>query len=140
MIEFAPVEDISGAGFAPDAGHEYRVVVAVGEGGKDGQPPAGFVKAARLYNLLEAHGALGGHHIVAMVQGGAVPAVIAGNAACARAEIDALTAAGITVAVCGQALLRQGFKPADIVPGVRLDVSAVTTLATLQIEGYALIV
>lgn len=139
MIEFAPVEDIPGAVFAPDAGQEYRVVVAVGEAGEEGKPPTGLLKAARLYNLLEAHGALGGHQIVAVVYGGAVPAVVAGDPACAKPQIDALAAAGITVAVCGQALVRQGFKPADIVPGVRLDVSAVTTLTTLQIEGYALI-
>lgn len=140
MIEFAQVHDIPGATNPPNAGHEYRVVVSVGEAGSNGQPPAGFVKAGRLYNLLEAHGALGGHHIVAVVHGSAVPSVIAGNAACAKAAIDALSAAGVTVAACGQALVRQGFAPGQLTEGVRLDVSAVTTLATLQVEGYALIV
>ncbi|MDE2569880.1 MAG: DsrE family protein [Sphingomonadales bacterium] len=137
MIEFAQVRDVPGAVNPPNAGHEYRVVVAVGEGG---DPPRGFLKAGRLYNLLETHGALGGHHIVAVVYGSAVPSVIADNSACARAAIDQLNAAGITVAVCSQAVVDQGFRPKDIVAGVRLDVSAVTTLATLQVEGYALIV
>ncbi|WP_338466375.1 DsrE family protein [Novosphingobium sp. ZN18A2] len=140
MIEFAPVHDVPGAGNAPDPGHEYRVVVSVSQPGSGGQPPAGLVKAARLCNLLEKHGATDGNHIVAIVHGAAVPSVISGDAACAQLQVEALRAAGIMVAVCSQALAGQGFKPAQLLDGVRIDVSALTTLATLQIEGYALIV
>ncbi len=53
--------------------------------------------------------------------------------------IARLRAAGVTVSVCSQALHAQSIKATEVAPGVRLDVSALTTLANLQLRGYALI-
>jgi intracellular sulfur oxidation DsrE/DsrF family protein len=53
--------------------------------------------------------------------------------------IARLRAAGVTVSVCSQALHAQSIRADEVAPGVRLDVSALTTLANLQLRGFALI-
>jgi intracellular sulfur oxidation DsrE/DsrF family protein len=53
--------------------------------------------------------------------------------------IARLRAAGVTVSVCSQALHAQSIRADEVAPGVRLDVSALTTMANLQLRGYALI-
>jgi intracellular sulfur oxidation DsrE/DsrF family protein len=86
--------------------------------------------------------------IVAIVHGPATPSILQ-NAAYGRKAggkpnpnlelLTKLKAAGVTVAVCDQALHGQGFQSEDVVQEVRIDVSALTTLATLQLKGWALI-
>ena len=86
--------------------------------------------------------------IVAIVHGPATPSIVKNAAFGRKAEgkanpnlelITKLQAAGVTVAVCDQALHGQGFQQEEVATGVRIDVSALTTLATLQLRGWALI-
>ena len=53
--------------------------------------------------------------------------------------IAALRRAGAVVSVCSQALHGAGIPPADVAPDVRRDLSGLTTLANLQLRGYALV-
>ena len=46
-------------------------------------------------------------------------------------------AAGVSVRVCGQAVAKWGIARSEILPGVQVDLSAMTTLVTLQLKGYA---
>ena len=50
-----------------------------------------------------------------------------------------LNAAGVRVDVCSQALT--GFKIGqdEVMPGIQVDLSALTTLTTLELQGYALL-
>ncbi|WP_288046463.1 DsrE family protein [Sphingomonas sp.] len=50
-----------------------------------------------------------------------------------------MKAAGVVVAVCGQALQAHKYAVKDVAPGVRVDVSAMTTMANLQLRGWALL-
>ncbi len=50
--------------------------------------------------------------------------------------IAQLHAAGVELFVCGQALGHQGFTAADVGPGVRLTLSALTKREELQAAGY----
>ncbi|MCP6134148.1 DsrE family protein, partial [Klebsiella pneumoniae] len=55
------------------------------------------------------------------------------------ALIAALKRAGVSVRVCSQALVGNGIAPVTVDKAVEVDVSALTTMATLQIRGWALI-
>jgi intracellular sulfur oxidation DsrE/DsrF family protein len=52
--------------------------------------------------------------------------------------IAKLRSAGVVVAVCDQALHGNGFASSEVAQGVRVDVSAMTTITTLQLRGWAL--
>lgn len=139
-----------GAAQRPDPELDYRVVFDVTKAASDPSKPNRSLEAvARFLNLLAAEGVRPAPgHIVAVVHGPATPA-IAGNDAYARKTghptnptlplIERLRAAGVTIAVCGQAMQRNGIAASEVAPGVRIDVSALTTMANLQLRGWALI-
>lgn len=106
-------------------------------------------KVARLLNLLDRDGirpAPG--DIVAVVHGAATPIVASSSVYKTRTKakfnpnlqlIKKLRDAGVTVAVCSQALHANHMAAKDLAPGVRIDLSAMTTLGALQLRGWALI-
>src|SRR3546814_14684544 len=53
------------------------------------------------------------------------------------ALIAALQEAGVTVAICSQAMNRAELSADDLAPGVRVDAAAITTLTNLQLRGWA---
>lgn len=139
-----------GAAQRPDPELDYRVVFDVTKAASDpAKPNRSLEAAARFLNLLAADGVRPAPgHIVAIVHGPATLA-IASNDAYSRmtgqsvnpnlALIEQLRAAGAIVAVCSQAMQGQGLTTRAVAPGVRIDVSALTTLANLQLRGWALI-
>ena len=52
--------------------------------------------------------------------------------------VEALLAAGVEVIVCGQSAASQGVTHADLLPGVRMALSAMTAHLLLQRQGYLL--
>ena len=139
-----------GAEQRPGPALDYRVVFDVTKAASDpAKPNPSLEAAARFLNLLAAdgvHPATG--HIVLIVHGPATVAVT-GNPAYARktgeranpnlALIEQLRATGAVVAVCSQAMQGNGVASNELAPGVRVDVSALTTLVNLQLRGWALI-
>jgi intracellular sulfur oxidation DsrE/DsrF family protein len=100
-------------------------------------------------NLLAQSGVPTAHrHIVVILQGGATMAVLNDKGLRARSMkgnpstdlIAKLNAAGVSVRVCGQALGAAGIARDEVLPGVQVDLSALTTVAALQLRGYALLV
>ena len=141
----APVENPANA---PDPRLDYKVVMSVTKAGEAGAPPMALEKAARLVNLLAVSGVPADHrHLVVILHGPATFAVLneAGSKAHGRppnrsADLIAnLTAAGVKVDVCGQALAGLKIGRDEVLPQVQVDLSALTTIATLQLKGYALI-
>ncbi len=53
--------------------------------------------------------------------------------------IDRLRAAGVTVAVCNQALQGMGYDMEYVLSGVRIDYAALVTMTNLQLRGAAMI-
>lgn len=134
----------------PDSALRYRVLFSITKAASspDKVDPS-LEKVARFVNLLAIDGVkpLPGD-VVAIVHGAATPVVLDDAAYARRAGaktnpnldlIAKLQAAGVTIAVCDQALGGQGATKGDLASGVRIDVSALTTLATLQLRGWALI-
>ena len=106
-------------------------------------------KVARLVNLLGRDNIRPEPgDIVVIVHGTATPIVTnsAAYAAKTKAELNPnldliakLRKAGVTVAVCSQALHANRISAKELAPAVRVDLSAMTTLAALQLRGWALI-
>ena len=100
-------------------------------------------------NLLAADGVRpvsGG--VVAVMHGKATSIVMDASAYRARHNgaanpslelIDQLKMAGVSFRVCSQALAAASIAPEAVDKRVKIDVAALTTLANLQLRGYALI-
>lgn len=126
----------------PDPHLRYRVVVSVTSAG-------GLEAVARLVNLLGQAGVRPrAGDIVPIVHGAATPSILSpsgygtrhGGATNPDADLLAkLAAAGYPVHVCAQALAGGHIPTSDVAKEVVVDDSALTTIATLQLKGYALI-
>lgn len=134
--------------FKPQPGHLYKVVFSLTQDAKqpDKVDPA-LDHVARTVNLYVASGVpLKQLRFVAVAYGAATP--IALDDAHYRAAygvpnpnlplIAELKKAGVTVAVCGQAVAEHHFQYDWIDPRVTLALSGLTTVTTLQQQGYAL--
>jgi intracellular sulfur oxidation DsrE/DsrF family protein len=145
---YGKIHFLADSAFKPQPDHVYKVVFALTQA--PAQPdkvnPA-LDHVARTVNLYVASGVpLDKLKFVAVAYGAATPLAL--DNAHYRAAfgvpnpnlqlIGELKKAGVTVAVCGQAVAEHHFSYDWIDPQVTLSLSALTTLSTLQQQGYAL--
>ena len=135
----------------PDPTRDYKVVFDISGAAKTvDQVNPGLDRVARLVNMLAAGGVPAEKRRIALVVHGGATDSVASDAAYAKrhegrknpntALIAALQAAGVSVRICGQAMNARGFQPADLAPGVQVDLAALMTTTHLQLDGYALVV
>lgn len=55
-----------------------------------------------------------------------------------RALLEALAGHGVRILVCGQSAKARGYAPEEMLPPVRIAMSALTAIMGLQAEGYAM--
>jgi intracellular sulfur oxidation DsrE/DsrF family protein len=146
---YGEVTPVANAGERPDPSLDYKIVLNATKGGTDDTPVPFLDKAAKVANLLAQSGVPADHrHIVVIMQAAATSAVLneAGLKARGKAKnpnselISKLNAAGVSVRVCGQALAGARISRSEVLPGVQVDLSALSTVSTLQLKGYALLV
>ena len=107
-----------------------------------------FDKVANVVNLH----ALGGVpanklHVVMVIHGPAAQFVVNDEAYQKKFGMNnpniplfaALKEAGVKIFVCGQSVLKRNIDPETITPEVAVALSAVTTLTTYQLKGYAVL-
>jgi intracellular sulfur oxidation DsrE/DsrF family protein len=103
---------------------------------------------ARFINLLGADGVKAARgDLIAIVHGPATPLVMDNAAYRAKFGVDnpnleliaLLRQSGADIHVCSQALAGNKIARENVNSGVQVDVSAMTTLANLQLRGFALI-
>ncbi len=147
---YGKITPIEGAMERPDHSLRYRVLFSVTKAASspDKVNPS-LEKVARFLNLLGADGVRPARgDVVVIVHGPATPIIVEDRAyatktGAARNPNFALTAAlkraGVSIRVCSQALVGNEIAPATVDKAVEIDVSALTTMATLQIRGWALI-
>lgn len=147
---YGAIAPLSGSETRAEPGLRYRLVFNVTKAAAtpDKVNPS-LDKVARLLNLLgrdSIRPAPG--DIVVIVHGAATPIVTNATVYSAKTKaklnpnlelIAKLREAGVTVAVCSQALHANRIPTKQLAPGVRVDLSAMTTLAALQLRGWALI-
>lgn len=128
----------------------YKVVFDVAQPArKPDEVHQGLERVARMVNLLGRHG--GTVHpgdIVVTLHGPAAKTALTAAAFAERFDgetnpnvelIRQLTLAGVSVRLCGQSMAANGFAHDEVNPDVQIDISAITTLASLQLQGYAVI-
>ena len=139
-----------GASERPDPKLRYRVVFNITKAAAEpDKPNPGLERVARFVNLLGADNVRPAPgDIVAIVQAGATPAILQNAAYAARTKeaenpnvalIAALAKAGVSVRVCSQAMAGHGITPDQVIKGIVIDDAALTTMANLQLRGFALI-
>lgn len=145
---YGKIHYLPDAAYKPVSSKTYRVVFALTQGAEspDKVNPS-LDHVARTVNLYVASGVPLDHlKFVAVAAGAATPLVL--NDAQYRAAygvpnpnlalIAKLRSAGVDVAVCGQAVAEHHFQYGWIDPHVTLALSALTTITTLENQGYAL--
>ena len=146
---YGEVIPVDNAGEKPDPALDYKVVLNATKGGAPDAPVPFLDKAAKVANLLAQSGVPAEHrHIVVILQGAATMAVLNEKGLKARgltrnpsADLVArLNAAGVSVRVCGQALAAAKIARDEVMTGIQVDLSALTTVSGLQLRGYALLV
>lgn len=149
IARFGTIAPLPQAAGQPDPSLDYKVVFALRHAAED---PAtlhpSLDRLARLLNLLGSGAVrIRPGHVIGVLQGKALPLALddASHRArhgCANPNlelIDALAAAGVQLHACGQALHAQGIAPGQLAATVQVDLSAMTTMATLQLQGWALL-
>ena len=145
---YGKIHALPNGAFKPQPEHAYKVVFALSQASAqpDKVSPA-LDHVARTVNLYVASGVpLDKLKFVAIAYGAATPLAL--DDAHYRAAfgvpnpnlplIDELKKAGVTIAVCGQAVGEHHFAYDWIDSRVTLAQSALTTITTLQQQGYAL--
>lgn len=147
--DFGPVYEISNAVEKPDPKLNYKLLVdLVMASSKPDTINLGIEAACTLLNL---HG-VGGVpkekiNMVMAVHNAAGYTVLNNEAYRARYKTDnpnlpmiqALLDAGVKIVVCGQTLKKRGIDPSTLAPGIGVATSALTTITTYQLKGYATI-
>ena len=146
---FGGIVAVPSAAERPDPKLRYRVLFNVSKAASspDKVNPS-LEKVARFVNLLGADKVHPAGDIAVIIHGPATPLVLQNAPYAARmkvaanpnaALIAALQKAGVSIRVCSQAMVGNEIMPNQVASGVEIDDSALTTLANLQIRGYALI-
>ncbi len=134
----------------PDPTLRYKVVFSVSQPARTpGSVHQGLERVARMVNLLARYGVkMQPGDIVITLHGPAAKTALTPVAYAKRNKgepnpdadlIHELSAAGVSVRLCGQSMMGAGFAHEDLNPDVKVDVAAITTMATLQLQGYAII-
>jgi intracellular sulfur oxidation DsrE/DsrF family protein len=146
---FGTVSEIPYAVEKPDPKLDYKIVVEINtDNAKPETVHEFFEKTAAVVNLH----ALGGVpkdklHVVMVVHGPAAQFIVNNEAYRKKFGVDnpnlplftALQQAGVQLFVCGQSVVKRNIDPATIAPEVKVSLSAITTLTTYQLKGYALL-
>jgi intracellular sulfur oxidation DsrE/DsrF family protein len=134
------------AAYRPQADQTYRIVFSITQASKSpASVNAALDHVARAVNLYAAAGVPLSHlKFVAVVSGPATPLVLNdaqyrtayGVANPNLALVAELRKAGVDVAVCGQAVAEHDFQYDWVDKSVTLSLSALTTVTTLEHQGY----
>ncbi len=146
MAGYNAAQDIPGAKELPDPNVDYKVVFSVGAKANDNEIHPTLKTIALYLNTLAHNGVPASHrHIAAVFHQGGGDAVLANDVYKARhngvdnpniAMLKELKEAGVELRVCGQGLLGKKLEPSQVLPGVQVDLWAMTTMVNLQLRGY----
>jgi len=146
---FGAVYDVPAIEYDTPLDREYKAVFDVGIGEDD--PGTVNRRIETLARFLNMHGRAGvpldRMKLAIVLHGTAGKDALQHAAYRERFGVDnpnlpllaALDDAGVQVYLCGQTAIHRGLPSDDLAPQVRMALSAMTVLVTLQAEGYALI-
>ncbi len=145
--DFAPIARVRNDVSIP-AASQFKVVFNVSEAAKPGELSRALETPARLINqLVDAGVPMSAIKVAVVVHGAASDDLLRPEAFAARtggkangsaAAIAAMIAKGVEIHQCGQSAAVRGIANADLLPGVKMAVSAMTSQAQFQQAGYTL--
>lgn len=151
-LEFPQIEGYGSVVSLPEAGERPRVggrvVFDTTAAAPAGKPSRGLESAARLVNLYAKEGLAGARPQIAVILHHDAMTAALGDAAHERSGggsnpnrelVEKLLTSGVEVWVCGQALVRGGQTPADVMPGIKVAVSAIVFNINRQQDGWAVL-
>lgn len=142
IAEYGGVARVEAADPLP-ADAEFRIVFDVSEAAEPGALNRRLESAARFLNMHAAAGVPEDKISIAIVVHGGASRDLrrepqAGEENLNAPLIAALIDHGVSVYLCGQTAAYYDIEPGDLLPGVRLSLSAMTAHALLQQQGYTL--
>jgi intracellular sulfur oxidation DsrE/DsrF family protein len=146
---FGTVSTVPNASFTPDPSLDYKIIVDVMSGGEDKSEV--FFSLNNVARLLNLHAMAGVPkerlHVVVAIHNAAVWSVLSDAPYKERFGVtnphtllfNELIENGVKVVVCGQSLIKQKITHDQLIDGIEVATSALTTLTEYQLRGYALL-
>ncbi len=130
----------------PD-GHVFKAVFVIDAGGTDTvRVNAQLTTLARFYNVHARHGypeervgaaaVVHGNGWQSLLTDDAYAARFGGKPNPSRTLVEELVKHGAQVVLCGQTAGARGIRRDELIPGVKVAISAMTALNVLQADGY----
>lgn len=148
VFDFAKVAAVPDADFKPGRDTHYKLLFDATDGGVDGGIGRVFDSAARFINMNVAAGVPLDQIKIAIVLHGpgawdltnarAFAAHANGKTNGSAAAVAQLIAKGVDIYICGQSAAGLGIAKGDLLPGVKLSLSAMVVDALLLQQGYTL--
>ena len=146
---FGTVSTVPNATVTPDPNLDYKIIVDVMTGAEDKTEV--FFSLNNVARLLNLHAMAGVPkerlHVVAAIHNAAVWSVISDTLYKERFGVTnphtplfkELIESGVKVVVCDQSLIKQKITHDQLIDGIEVATSALTTLTEYQLRGYALL-
>lgn len=146
---FGTVSTVPDATVVPDPAMNYKIVVDVMSGGEDHSEV--FFSMNNVARMINLHAMAGVPKerlkVIVAIHNAAIWASLNDEAHEKRFGvmnphtplIEELVNYGVKVVVCGQSLVKRKISKEMLIPGIEVATSALTTLTTYQLQGYALL-
>ena len=145
---FGQVLEVPSVDYGIDSKLHYMLVIDVMQAPHADSLNEGLSNGARIMNLHAAAGVSPKKMSVVFVLHNAAAFTLANNEAykkkygCDNPNIEliqAIQAAGARITICGQSMQKRGIAKENLLPNVQVGFSALTTIATLQQQGYTIL-
>lgn len=145
---FGPYLPVVEPGFATPTDQPLKAVFDVAQSPEPGEPSRYLETPARYLNMHVGSGVAEENIRAAVVIHGRATRDLLTDVAFQkrfgmdnpnRALVEALIAADVEIILCGQSAAFGGYGKTELLPGVKLALSAMTALVSLQNQGYRLI-
>src|SRR5262249_9461366 len=146
MPGYDVAKDFANAKELPDPNVDYKVVFSVAANAKADEIHPTLKTIALYLNTLAHNGVPANHrHVAAPFQKGGGDAVLLNDVYQSQPNgvdtpnigmLRELKQGGVDMRVCGQGLLGKNVEPSQVLPGVQVDLWAMTTMVNLQLRGY----
>lgn len=138
IAEFGPVASVD-SDLAIPGKSKFKIRYDVSDAAQPGELSKGFVSVARFLNMSVENGVDPKNVKLAIVaHGGATKDLTRRDDNSNAALIAALNEKGVDIYLCGQSAAAYDVKKEDLLPGVKMSLSAMHAHAILDAEGYAL--
>jgi intracellular sulfur oxidation DsrE/DsrF family protein len=135
--DFGPVANVDATWPVPEDA-VFRHSFDVSEQAAEGELNRTLVSAARFINMTARAGVDAERIEIAVVVHGKAIQDVSGEDPFSARLVAALVEHGVNIIVCGQTAAYYGVATNDLLPGVKMALSAMTAHAVLQQQGYTL--